>query len=103
MSAEPEIVRLEYPVPEDRPRTPKWKRSALIIPERGQCFIPAAVFANEDHAYLMCIYDGAPTLTFRGHVYVLTSWLAKEAPEFANDLDRVAGIMLAHAAEGGDE
>lgn len=59
---------------------PKWVRS-VGISEDGTVFVPAAIAGNEQEVFLCTAYDGAAVATYRNHVFVPATWLAKEFPD----------------------
>ena len=60
-------------------KVPKWIRSAGLADD-GTVYIPAAVSGNEQAALLSASWDGISMVSYLNHIFLPTSWLAKEYP-----------------------
>jgi hypothetical protein len=61
---------------------PKWK-CTFGVSDDGVVFLPA-VIAGDEQAVLLCAsYDGVEAVQGFGHLYVSTTWMAREYPPTA--------------------
>lgn len=77
---------------------PDWLRSAAIN-EEGTVFAPAELTGNERDAFLRASWDGVPAVIHRGHVYLPTTWLARECPQIKILCKKIESTVRANVAE----
>lgn len=63
-------------------KLPKWKRT-FGVSDSGTVFLPAAIAGNEQAVLLCAGYDGVEAATESNHLYVSTTWMAREYPATA--------------------
>ncbi len=86
--------------PDDK-TIPRWMRMAFVD-TNDDVYIPAAVSGSEDSAAYSAMFDGEPAIANDGHVYLRTSWVAKEFPAEADLCRLIERRAREHAkAEGG--
>ena len=65
-------------------KPPQWARR-FFVEDSGEAWYPAAVFANETSVYFCLAYDGVPSFTEDGHLYVPEAWARKEYAQVFKD------------------
>lgn len=90
MESEVEVHWFEFGPPDTD--IPAWKRTAGVAQE-GRIFVPAAMAGNEDEVHRCTMYDGTPTATYHGHIFVPADWLSKEFPDTKEMCDVVRAAM----------
>jgi hypothetical protein len=81
-------------------KLPAWLCSAVINDE-GTVFAPAALTGNEQSAVLSASWDGAPAVIRAGHVFLPTSWLARDCPQIERLCEKIEEVVRAAAAAQG--
>lgn len=74
------MIWLETETPSGKKKLPRWVRS-MGISDDGVVFVPAAMAGNEQAVFLCTAYDGTASVTYLNHVFVSSTWLAKEYPD----------------------
>lgn len=64
----------------DGKKVPKWLMT-LGISDAGVIFVPAAITGREQEVFLCTAYDGTRIARYRNHLFVPSTWLAKEFPK----------------------
>lgn len=60
------------------------------VMDDGTVFIPAVYTGAGDMAVVLCAsFDGVPTVTEDGHVYVPADWVKREYPQNADVVDKI--------------
>ena len=81
---------------------PEWMRTTFVDQEspyrdQDKAYVPIGRFGDATELFLCACYDGTPVLEDNGHVYVPVSWLMREYPEFADQLQvLVERVINAH-------
>lgn len=78
---------------------PTWRRSAGID-EEGRVYAPAALAGNEQRVFLCASWDGVPMASHLKHVYLPTTWLAREHPDLREVCERIETLVHGAAAQG---
>ena len=71
------------------PKLPEWLRTSFVDDD-GRVFLPCGAFGNELTALLCLGHDGEPLVRDGKHVYATAPWLAKEHPQLAEVIDKIA-------------
>ncbi|WP_448477115.1 hypothetical protein [Pseudoxanthomonas mexicana] len=58
---------------------PAWTRTVLLSDD-GLVFIAAALAGNEKSVAACAAFDGVPTVKIGTHIYLPTTWIAKDYP-----------------------
>lgn len=53
-------------------------------------YLPCGAFASEKDAYLRLAFDGISIVWSEGHIYAPSSWLAREYPKRAREIEIIA-------------
>ena len=88
-------TRLVFPSPDGDVVLPEWMRT-LHVTEAGEVFYPAEAVART--AALVAMFDGARGLEEGGHLYLPTTWLRREFPDWDDVMaaaEKAAGEALA--------
>jgi hypothetical protein len=84
-------------------KVPAYVRTAGID-EEGRVFASAALTGNERDAVLRAVWDGVPAVIHDGHVFLPTSWLARDCPHIELPCEKIeARLCAAFAAQGPDD
>jgi hypothetical protein len=79
-----------------RKRLAAWQTRAGLA-EDGTVYLPAAICGNEQQVFMCATWDGVPLLSWGGHVYLPSDWLAEEYPLHADDVNHIAQRVRALA------
>lgn len=78
-------------------REPQWKLCAGID-DNGTVFAPAGITGNEQAVLLCACFDGVPAVVSKCHIYLPTTWLAKEYPDIAEVFRRITRELIGRGA-----
>lgn len=63
-------------------REPRWKFCAAID-DKNTVFAPAGIVGNEQAVMMCAAFDGIPAVISKHHIYLPTTWLIREYPDWA--------------------
>lgn len=66
-----------------------WLRTCFWDTDSDNIYLPCGAFASEKDAYLRLAFDGISIVYSEGHIYAPSSWLIREYPKRAWEIETI--------------